>query len=831
MEYYKFQNGFEVIFKKRKGSKVVGLFLGIKVGSVNEPANLAGISHFIEHLLFKGKNTSSIIEGSGGYLNAYTSLDETVYYILVPSYNIKIALNELKELVFNPRFSREEVELEKSIILEELKGGKDLPVKFLYEKLFEHTFKTHPYRNPVIGYKETIENINYSILLNFYKSNYTPKKSSLIIVGDVDRNLVFEEVKKHFGSLKESEVNGNYYIEPKEDYYKNKFSFIPIFHEFEQNYLSICFKLPKFLTKEFIALDIFANFFGTGQDSILTKKLKKEKALVDEIVADIYPLKYSNIFFITAIFSKEKDYKEILDVIFKSLNEYHERELNYSDIEKSIINLKSEVYFDRENISDEAKKILFYHLITGNYKNEKFYLKTLNNITPKLIKKSIKEWLSEDFATVILIHSDKNKDYRYIPFEKKEKKKQIKQNLLSFSLDNGINLIFYKDSKTPLIAFRAGGLGGVKFENSKINGISYLLAKFLTKGSKNYCENEIFKEIEGKGGELSTFSGRNSIGIAGYILKQEFFNVFNILIDILFNSVFPEFKLNQIKNEILNKIKAERDNPYDFCINNFYKEFFRNHPYSFNIKGTEKSVKNIKLSQIKEFYEKLFIPENITFSFAGDIDYRFIDYSIEQLEEIPKKGELKVPEIQYKSLKKEKVIEKNLNKNQVHIITGFSAPSLKDEDSITMSFIKNCMGLMSGRLFNEIREKLGICYSIFPFYLKGVDAGCFGIYIVTDLKHISTAINEINNVVSQLYNDGLMDEEIEKTKNYIIGNYLISKQKFINIATNNFFNLIYNLGLDYEKIYLQKIKNLNKKDIKDCINKYLKGPKLTLIFK
>ena len=168
MEYFTLSNGLEVLFEKQKNTKVCSIYLGIKTGSVNEPEEYAGISHFLEHLLFKGKATATKIEGCGGYLNAYTSLDETVYYLTIPSENFKTGLIEIKNLVFNPSFSEEEVELEKNIILEELKGGRDNPFKLLYEKIFQYTFQNLGYRRPVIGLKKSLENLNYHKILDYY---------------------------------------------------------------------------------------------------------------------------------------------------------------------------------------------------------------------------------------------------------------------------------------------------------------------------------------------------------------------------------------------------------------------------------------------------------------------------------------------------------------------------------------------------------------------------------------------------------------------------------------------------------------------------------------
>ncbi len=824
MEYFTLNNGLEVIFEKQQKTKVCSIYFAIKTGSVNEPEELAGVSHFLEHLLFKGKATATVIESCGGYLNAYTSLDETVFYITLPSENFEIGIKEIKNLVYNLSFSKEEVELEKNIIIEELKGGKDNPFKLLYEKIFEKTFQNIGYKRPVIGLKESIKSITHEKILEYYKNYYSPSNSTLIIVGDLIEDDVIRKVEEIFSDIK-CEKNSIIELDFKENE-KNNFNIFVEKLDCSHFYLGISFKLPKFNSDDFVSLDVFANFFGSGQSSYLVKKLKKEKELVLDIASYIYPMKYFSIFLITAIVSTDKDIKLVLSEIFNELEFFQKNELTLTDIEKSVLNLKSEIYYDKESCSEEAKKILFYHIITGDYKNEKIYIRKLNKITPKKIKNAVKNWLDKNFATVVML-SPVDLEFNEITSNVYSLKKNLKKREL-IKLDNGIKIIFEKIKRTPIVAYKIGAFGGLRFENENNNGISYLLAKYLTKGSVNYSENEIFEQIESRGGELISFSGRNSIGISGYVLKNELLRSFEVLKDIIFNSIFPEYKLNRLKNEILGRIKLEKDTPMEYALRLFYKNIFKGHHYQFDIKGEEKNIKKFKVTEVKEFYKKIFVPENIVFSFAGDFTIQQKDEIIESLNLIKSAGEFCIKEKKLPDKIKEQRIVEKYNKNQSYIITGFIAPEHGHKDSFAMTLIKNALGNQSGRLFNNIREKLGLCYAIFPFYLNGIDGGCFGIYVNTDKKLTEKVLKELDLLIDELVENGITEEELNLARNYLIGNYKISQQKFISIAGNNFFNELYGFGLNFEKKYLQKIKTLSKDEVDKVIKKYFTSPRITL---
>ncbi len=823
MEYFTLNNGLEVLFEKQSGTKVCSIYLGIKTGSVNEPEKFAGISHFLEHLLFKGKATATIIESCGGYLNAYTSLDETVYYITIPIENFNKGLIEIKNLVFNPLFSKEEVELEKNIIIEELKGGKDNPFKLLYEKIFNSTFQNLGYKRPVIGLENSIKNLTYDDIVEYYKTNYSPSNSTLIIVGDLDFNDVKSKVENIFNNLKSYNIKSHSNTDEPE---KNNFKIIIERTNFSQHYLAISFKVPNFNSDDFVSLDVFANFFGSGQSSHLVKKLKKEKSLVLDISSYIYPMRYASIFLINAIIPENINPENIIKEIFQEIEFFKKNGLNLYEIEKSVLNLKSEIYFDKESCAEEAKKILFYHLITGNYENEKKYLKKLNSITPVKIKKALNQWIDKKFSTIVLLSPKdlKISDIDLSPqlIKSKSKKREL------YVLDNGIKVIIERIKRTPIIAYKIGAAGGLRFENTKNNGINYIVAKYLTKGSEKFSENEIFDRIESRGGELVSFSGRNSIGIGGYFLKEEFLNSFEVIIDLIFNSTFPEEKLNRIKNEVLEKIKAEKDHPMEFGLKFFYKKIFKDHHYRFDVKGTESNVKKFKISELKNFYKKIFVPENLIFSFAGDIEQSHIYEILDYLNDFSFSGKFQLPPKKLPENVSEKTYFKKLNKNQAYIITGFLAPEHGHKDSFAFNLIKNSLGNQSGRLFTEIREKHGLCYSIFPFYLNGIDGGCFGIYVDTDKKYIDKILKELDKIFIDLYLNGLNEKEIELARNYLIGNYRISRQKYISIAGNNLFNELYGFGLDFEKKYLKKIKTLSRNKINNTIKKYFSNPRITI---
>src|SRR3989344_8113085 len=194
------KNGLKVIIEKRK-SDSVSIEAMVGVGSNYEDKNISGISHFIEHILFKGTKTktakqiSSLIEDVGGRLNAYTSKERTAYHGKVPKQYLQVLLDVLSDMLQNPVFDENELKKEKNVVLSEAKIWKDQPRLNQWNLLEKILWKKHPAKNPIIGTVETIKRITRKDILNYYKKYYIPNNITLTIVGDIEDN-VLELVKK-----------------------------------------------------------------------------------------------------------------------------------------------------------------------------------------------------------------------------------------------------------------------------------------------------------------------------------------------------------------------------------------------------------------------------------------------------------------------------------------------------------------------------------------------------------------------------------------------------------------------------------------------------------
>lgn len=200
-------NGLTLIIKPDRSAALASVQVWVKTGSQHEGAHLgAGLSHYLEHMLFKGtsrragREISATVQAHGGYINAYTTFDRTVYYIDLPSEHTGMAVDLLADAVLNSTLPADETAKEKDVILREIAMTKDEPENRLWDALFGTAFREHPYRQPIIGHRDVFSAVTREDLMGYYRERYVPNNLVVVIVGDVDLAATRVLVEQHFGA-------------------------------------------------------------------------------------------------------------------------------------------------------------------------------------------------------------------------------------------------------------------------------------------------------------------------------------------------------------------------------------------------------------------------------------------------------------------------------------------------------------------------------------------------------------------------------------------------------------------------------------------------------
>jgi zinc protease len=200
-------NGLTVVLLPTQLAPVVAIQAWVGVGSADESPNQAGLSHLMEHMLFKGTARRGVgeiareVELAGGEINAWTSRDSTVFHLVMPSRYAEVGIDVLSDALIHSSFDADELSREREVVLEEIRQGKDEPMRALAQSMFSGAFERHPYRNPVIGTPESVAKFRRSDLLKFRDRWYRGSNTALVVAGNFEPTKMRRQIQKHFGKL------------------------------------------------------------------------------------------------------------------------------------------------------------------------------------------------------------------------------------------------------------------------------------------------------------------------------------------------------------------------------------------------------------------------------------------------------------------------------------------------------------------------------------------------------------------------------------------------------------------------------------------------------
>ena len=285
---FRLENGLTVILEENHSSPVVAVNVWVKTGSACEEEGEYGLAHVHEHMVFKGTDRrdvgeiARVIESNGGDINAFTSFDETVYFVAIASRFLPTALDVLSDAMENSTFDPDELSKELEVVLEEIRRGEDSPGRNLSEKMFSTAYEVHPYKRPVIGSKESVSSFTRERVLNFYNKWYSPKNMVLVLVGNFNTAETKKKIEETFGKIESRPVpECKIQKEPSQ----NETRTFVIDKNIQEGYFSIAFHIPSARHDDAPVLDVISNILGGGESSRLYRRVKEDKGLVTNIYA------------------------------------------------------------------------------------------------------------------------------------------------------------------------------------------------------------------------------------------------------------------------------------------------------------------------------------------------------------------------------------------------------------------------------------------------------------------------------------------------------------------------------------------------------------------
>jgi zinc protease len=823
------QNGLTLIVQEDHSAPVASVQAWCQTGSIDEDKHLgAGLSHILEHMLFKGTQTranseiAKKIQDSGGYINAYTSYDRTVFWIDIPSKGVESAVDILADAMMNSTLPPEEYKKEQEVIRREFAMGYDDPDRMAGLQLFATAYREHPARLPVIGHIEIYNKLTRDDVLEYYKARYVPNNLFFVVTGDVDGDKVHAQLEKFFADYPQKSLPPHYIpAEPPQLGRRDSHTEFPT----ELTRLDLAWHTPELIHPDVPALDLLSTILGGGRSSILYRKLREERGLVHAISAFSYTPSYPGLFGVEATLDPDKreaTEKAVLEII----DNLKKEGVTADEIEKAKKQSLAAHFDAQTTMRGKASDLGSNWLLTGNLNFSNDYLDAIQRVTADDIKRVLSKYLTDSNLTVTSLNpigSLKKEAAAAAPVEAGEVQK--------FDLPNGLRLLVREDSRLPLVSMVATFKAGLLAETPENNGITKLFAKAVLKGTKTRTAEQIANQIESVGGSIGSDAGNNSLSVSVNVMQPDLKLGLELLSDVLLDPALPEKEIAREKESQLAGIKAEEEQMTTVARNLMRSSLFPNHPYGLRNSGTPETVAKLDQKALVDFQKKFVCGHNGVIAVFGNVKASEVKAEVEKyLGKLPAGEPALVNAPQPPPLVKAVEVEENKEKAQAILMVGYQGTDLFSPDREALELIDEASSDLGSRFFVRIREKMGLAYFVGSSQVVGLVPGPFVFYLGTKPQNVDAVKTELLDEISKLAHDGLTQEELTRAKEKLLGQQDIHNQSNDAFAASCALDELYGLGFDHYKALRKKVESITLDDIKRVANKYFENkPAVTAV--
>lgn len=817
-------NGMVVIIEEDHSAELVAFDLRVRGGLAAEGALLgSGISHFIEHILFKGTPTRDVgkieeeLRSYGGSINGFTSYDYTGYTIVVGKEYFTKALDLITDVAMNAGFDPEEIEKEREVILNEIRLNSDDPERYISRLLWSNAFLSHPYKDPVIGYESLFNRLTRDELIAYYRNSYVPNNIILAICGDIDVDKALDEVNLAFKDFKRKPHPLN--IRQQEPPQMRERRIIEE-RAINLTYCLFGFKGVSVNNEDMYPLDVLAMVLGKGRSSRLYEIIQRQKKLVHSIETYNYTPQDPGLFIISSVL-EEDELNPAIDSILAEIEKIKSKKITDAELNEAKNEVVSEYFFSLMTIQSRASQRATNELLTGDHNFSQTYVEGIRDIKTEDIQRVAHKYLTMKNLTISAI----------VP---KKKISSTKEGLLrapsansvvkKHILNNGLIVLFKEDHRLPIISIRIAMRGGLRAEEKDKNGLSNLVANMLTRGTFSRTSSEIAREVEKMGAGLASFSGKDTFGISLDLLNKDLIKGMNLASDVVSNPKFQQEEFERAKQEISAQIKQQLSDIFDSGWRLLRLKLFSKHPYRFHPLGTEGSLKNITRDDCFAFYKRFCRADNMVVAISGDVSW---DTALKEVES--SLGKLKSASLpapiggreDKEEVKYSETVE-YMDKEQSLLVLGFKGAPLLSDDRYALEVMGEVLSGGGGRLYGRIREDLGLAYTLGAYPVFGVDTGYIIFYAAAKDISIPTVKESLIAQIDSLKTTVLDEEELRRAKESLIGRYRTETLQDIGaFSMMSALDELYGLGFDNYTRYEAMVRNVTADSIQNMAKKYL----------
>lgn len=402
-------SGIRIVTEFNPSVRSVSVGIWVKTGSRNERNQLAGITHFLEHMLFKGTDNRSAfdivqnVESVGGYLNAFTSSEYTCYYVRCLDTEFGTAMDVLSDMVQHPLFPEEEIEKEKKVVIEEMKMYRDNPDDYVFENFTGQMFDQHPLGRPIIGYEETVSAFTREDLIGYVRERYIPANIIVAAAGNVNHDHVTELVSKHFDTF----YDGNGVTETRQILTHYERSEKTLYRPIEQTHFVTGRRSLANDDPDRYKLLLVNTILGGGMSSRLHQNIREKYGYCYAISS--FNQAYTDTGMFGVYVGTDKEYvSHVRELIRKEFSALQENEVDQKELSEAKAQLKGKLLLAQESMSNRMTRLAKSEIYYDRYIPLDELVQEIDNVDSASIREFAQSFFNENmFSETLLLPEEK----------------------------------------------------------------------------------------------------------------------------------------------------------------------------------------------------------------------------------------------------------------------------------------------------------------------------------------------------------------------------------------------------------------------------------------
>jgi zinc protease len=789
-------NGLSVLTVPTPVAPVVGFSVVYRVGSRHEVAGHTGATHMLEHLMFKGSENFNAERGTeiartlhrvGASFNATTWLDRTTYYEVLPVDRLPVAVAIEADRMRRALIRPEDLESERTVVLNELDTGENEPVDLLMKSSFAHAFIEHPYHHPTIGWRGDVERMSAEVLRGFYDTYYHPDNATVIIVGDIDEDEVLAEVERGFGAIAPASA-AIPDLSIREGRQRGQRRFV-IERRGELGSLAMTWHIPDGLHPDLPALNVLTQALSDGVTSRLYQRLVETNRCLG-VHAFTFELHDPGVFQVFATLAPGVDHDSVESEIRDELSSLSATPLSDDELARALIQTRTDLAFHRESPA-QIMGALTEAVAMGDWRRFPNELEAVSAVRSEDVGRVAESYLRDANLTVGWFVPDGGGGaaaarppaprpcYLHLPFAERVGVRD---------LEGGARLAVLANPHAPTVTI-AGTIGAGL--NAAADGrftVPSMTAAMLDKGTTSRDRLALARELEDRGLHLGVRALGNAPAVVSFSaqgLAEELDRLADLLVDVLRFPIFPAAEFDRLRRRVLGSLRRESDDTSATAYAALTRSLYpAGHPlHKRSVEDRETELEELTRDDLAAFHGRAYGPESMLIAVVGNVDADAVASALSRPLE-GWKGEPKPPVAASAAVSggHEATRIDLPDRPNLDFYLGHGGRLLRgDADFAAAGLANSCLGqsALTSRLGVAVRDGAGLSYSVYSRFFGTLGlAGPWAVSCSVAADNLERAVELCRKVVADYVADGPTEVELEDERQAQSGAYQVG------LATN-----------------------------------------------